>query len=66
MKITIYRRIPGTHEVRKTAEHGNIPDDWGADLILERYGIRENLKVVATLDDGREWLVQGFPAIQNS
>ena len=59
-KLTIYRRLPGDHEIRKSAEHPNIPDDWTPANILTRFGIRSHLKAVMTENDGAEWVLQDF------
>lgn len=46
--IKVYRKIPGSEEVRLTATHENVPGDWTHAIILSRLGIREHLKVTAT------------------
>lgn len=58
--LTIYRRIPGTHEIREMAKHPNIPADWTAKDILERFGLREHLKVVLSQPGQPDWVVQDF------
>jgi len=58
--VKIYRRIPGSHEIRLSAEHDNIPEDWTARDILERFGIREHLKTVVCESGKPDWIVQDF------
>jgi hypothetical protein len=58
--VKVYRRKPGSHEVYKSAEMPNIPEDWTAQDILKRFGIRSHLKIVVCEDSKPDWIVQNF------
>jgi len=62
--IVVYRKVPGSEEVRRTAVHQNVPGDWPAKVILDRYGIGQHLKVVSE-SEGRHSVLQDFPVINS-
>lgn len=47
------RREPGSG-----GSHANVPGDWTARMILERYGIAEHLHVVVADPDGHQRVIQ--------